>query len=191
MKNLLKKLNNFRLASLIYAAIAILGVIVTLLFFVAYQTTSLSSDVLYAQKDMSVVSNAFPDREILGMIFFISAIVAVILGIAVVVLSFPYIMPKEKGTPSRAIGYVLAAQAIFVLILVVLGVVCIATSKRQTSILSPDRSAILHPVMETVLNKPFWIIDIVLGVIFVGGAGCMLLPTLKCDFYCPELVAGK
>ena len=114
MKNLLKKLNNFRLASLVYAAIAVLGVIVTLLFFVAYQTTSLSSDVLYAQKDMSVVSNAFPDREILGMIFFISAIVAVILGIAVVVLSFPYIMPKEKGTPNRAIGYVLAAQAIFV-----------------------------------------------------------------------------
>ena len=170
MKNLLKKLNNFRLASLVYAAIAVLGVLVTILFFVAYQTTT-----HYTQKDLSVITNAFPDKEILGMIFFVSAIVAVILGIAVVILSFPYIMPKEKGTPNRAIGYVLAAQAIFVLILVVLGVV----------------NLILKNPKAKVENPVFWIIDIALGVIFVGGAGCMLLPTLKCDFYCPELVAGK
>ena len=166
MKQLLKKLNNFRLTSLIFAAIALFGALVTILFFVSYQTTC-----HFEQVDKSVITNAFPDKEILGMIFFISAIVAVILGIAVIALALPYIMPKEKGVPNRNLGYVLVAQAVFMLVLIVLGVLVIIDKRTE--------------------NRAFWIINMVLGLIFVGGAAFMMLPNLRCDFYCPELVEKK
>ena len=178
MKAILKKLNNFRLASLVYAAVAVFGVIVTVLYFVAYQTTN-----HFTQKDQTITTNAFPRTELVGMIFFISAILAVILGIVVIALAWPYIMPKDKGTPSKALGYVLAAQAVFVLVLVALSVVELVADKGK-DFASPAHSFKTENVI-------FWIIDMVLGVIFVGAAGCMLLPTLKCDFYCPELVAKK
>ena len=166
MKQLLKKLNNFRLTSLIFTAIALFGALVTILFFVSYQTTC-----HFEQIDKSVITNAFPDKEILGMVFFISAIVTVILGIAVIALAFPYIMPKEKGVPTRTLGYVLLAQAVFMLVLIVLGILVIVDKRTE--------------------NRVFWIINMVLGLIFVGGSCFMLYPNITCDFYCPDIVEKK
>lgn len=222
MKQLLKKLNNFRLSATIMAGIAVLGILVTVLFFVAYQTTTAGSPILYAQKDTTLVRNAFPDRPILGFVFFISAFLAIILGVAVIAFSLPFIMPKEKGIPSRTIAWVLAAQQVFVLVLVVLGVVCLATAVRNTSILiyvhdeeigdlvakvldtskgygevyytKEAGEYIIHEggfkagPIDTVLNKPFWVIDIVLGVIVIALGCFMVYPNIRCDFYCPEIL---
>ncbi len=198
MKQFLKKLNNFRLSSTIMAGIAVLGIIVTLLFFAAYQTTTLGSDIIYAQKDTTLIHIAFPDRPILGFVFFMAAFVAIILGVAVVAFALPFIMPKEKGVPSRTIGWVLLAQQVFILVLVVLGVLALATAVRETSYLQAVEEEIegvtetvyyvKSAVMDTVLNKPFWIIDIALGVIVIALGCFMAYPNSVCDFYCPEIM---
>ena len=198
MKEFKKKLNNFRLTTFIMAGIAVLGIIVTLLFFVAYQTTTAGSDIMFAQKDTTLIHNAFPDRPILGFIFFMAAFLAIILGVAVVAFCLPFIMPKEKGIPSRTIGWVLVAQQVFLLVLVALAVVNLITAKRETSylvaveeIIEGNPETVLYvrkAVMDTVLNKPFWIIDIALGVIVIAAGAFMAYPNAVCDFYCPEVM---
>ena len=222
MKQLLKKLNNFRLSATIMAGIAVLGIIVTVLFFAAYQTTTAGSDLMFAQKDTTLLKNAFPDRPILGFVFFISAFLAIILGVAVIAFSLPFIMPKEKGIPSKTIGWVLAAQQVFLLVLVTLGVIALATSVRNTNVLvyvydeeisdfaakvldtSKGYNGVYYTKVgadyiaheggfpagpiDTVLNKPFWVIDIVLGVIVIACGCFMIYPNLRCDFYCPEIL---
>ena len=198
MKQLLKKLNNFRLSATIMAGITALGILVTVLFFVAYQTTTAGSDIIYAQKDTTLLRSAFPDRPILGFVFFMAAFLAIILGVAVIAFSLPFIMPKEKGIPSRTIGWVLLAQQVFLLVLVVLGVLALATSVRETSYLEAVKEEIegveetvlyvRKGVMDTVLNKPFWIIDIALAVIVIACGCFMVYPNLRCDFYCPEIL---
>lgn len=198
MKEFKKKLNNFRLTTFIMAGIAVLGIIVTLLFFVAYQTTTAGSDIMFAQKDTTLIHNAFPDRPIIGFIFFMAAFLAIILGVAVVAFCLPFIMPKEKGVPSRTIGWVLVAQQVFLLVLVALAVVNLITAKRETSylvaveeIIEGNPETVLYvrkAVMDTVLNKPFWIIDIALGVIVIAAGAFMAYPNAVCDFYCPEVM---
>ena len=198
MKQFIKKLNNFRLTTFIMAGIAVLGIIVTLLFFVAYQTTTAGSDIMFAQRDTTLIHNAFPDRPILGFVFFMAAFLAIILGVAVVAFCLPYIMPKEKGVPSKNIGWVLVAQQVFLLVLVALAVVNLITAKRETSylvaveeIIDGKPETVLYvrkAVMDTVLNKPFWIIDIALGVITIACGGFMAYPNAVCDFYCPEIL---
>lgn len=198
MKEFKKKLNNFRLTTFIMAGIAVLGIIVTLLFFVAYQTTTAGSDIMFAQKDTTLIHNAFPDRPIIGFIFFMAAFLAIILGVAVVAFCLPFIMPKEKGVPSRTIGWVLVAQQVFLLVLVALAVVNLITAKRETSylvaveeIIEGNPETVLYvrkAVMDTVLNKPFWIIDIALGVIAIAAGAFMAYPNAICDFYCPEVM---
>lgn len=221
MKEFKKKLNNFRLTTFIMAGIAVLGIIVTLLFFVAYQTATSGSEILFAQRDTTILHNAFPDKPILGFIFFMAAFLAIILGVAVVAFCLPFIMPKEKGVPSRTIGWVLVAQQVFLLVLVVLGVLALITSVRNTSILLYNfdaeegawvsfvqdtskaikggfayvkdgdnyiaQTGIIGPI-NTILNKPFWIINIALGVIVIAAGAFMAYPNAVCDFYCPEVM---
>lgn len=200
MKNFLKKLNNFRLSSLIMAALAVFGILVVIVFFVAYQTNTAGSTEIFAQTDQSLLRSAFPDRELLGFVFFMSALFSIILGVVVVALAYPYIMPKDKGVPNRIIGWVLLVQNVLIFVLIVLAIVNLATSVRTASVLvlKPNEDpndprqffeVITKENVETVLNKPFWVICIVLGVFSLGASIFWMIPNTKCNFYCPDLVS--
>lgn len=163
MKEFLKKLNNFRLSSTLIACGSIVGIIATVLFFVFYQI----SGVTTLADGTTEVTIAFQDKQALGMWFFIVGIIALIFGIYVVYTAFPYIFPKEKLQPKRSLGFALAGQNVLVLILTIFAILAMTT--------------------EVTRVAAGWAISIVLAALSIIFAGLWMYPNVKCNFYCPEV----
>lgn len=106
-KNFMKKFSNFKLTALIVGIAAAVGAIAALVVLFMQQ------DFIAWEGDWSDPSNieqGFFLRPVEGMVFFMCGLIAVILGVAVAYLCFPYVFKKEKKEPNRAITWLGVAQ---------------------------------------------------------------------------------
>ena len=166
MKELLKKLNNFRLSSLISACAALFGCLVVAGALVAYQFSA-APTTGEAAGGRTYTTIAFFNNQSLGMVFFLFAIFAIIIGIVVIYKAFPYILPKQKLEPLKSMGWVLLAENVLILGLVVLMFIILITEK--------------------TIIPAVWCVLIALGTMSVGFSGMWVYPTLKCRYYTPEI----
>lgn len=165
MKELLKKLNNFKSFSLILSLTGLVEVIVMVVSLILYQTSSpvtINSDGTIEEK----INHAFSGNQIAGMIFFIEVIIAIILGIVVVYKTLPFVFPKQKLNPTRVFGYVQVAGGVFSLAFAIQVIYLVSTE--QTRYLAG------------------WVILIILSLLVALFSFALVYPNVKCHFYCPD-----
>lgn len=167
MKEFIKTLNNFRLSSLLMAIGSAVGIIAAVLFIIFYQISGITIN----SDGVEVVVTAFHTNQVAQMFFFIADIIAIILGIVVIYQAFPYIFPKAKGIPNKVLGWVLLAENVFLVILIVMAFVLLATEETRVA--------------------GGWVVSIMLATFSAAFSGLWIYPNLKCNFYCPELSAKE
>ncbi len=163
MKELLKKLNNFQLTSLLNAIGALVGLIAVIVALVLYQTSGVALDA----EENEIITNAFAKNQALGMVYFIFAILAIVCGIVVLMKAVKFIFPKTRENPDYSVTWILLAENVFVLGLLVLIFVLLAT--------------------ETTRYAPGFVFVVVLGALSVVYSGLLCYPNVKCHYYMPEL----
>ena len=108
MKQFLKKFKNFRLTAMVEACAGLVSGIASIIIMILYQTNQTNGDVLVS---------GFFGEPIQGMIFFLAALLAVIVSIVVVYLSYPFIFKKdEKLDPNKALPWIGVGIAVLALI---------------------------------------------------------------------------
>ena len=116
MKQFLKKFKDFKLTAYIEAITGAVAVIAALLLMILYQTnqTRLNPD------GTPVLIPGFPGEPLMGMIFFLAGLLAIIMSIVAVYSSLPFIFKKdEKLTPNKLIPYFGAVAGGFAIIEIV------------------------------------------------------------------------
>lgn len=169
MKELLKKLNNFRLSSLIMAIVGVFGSLIGVGLLFAFSFSHVAREAGMRKSSMTTI--AFWDNRVAGMVFFIAALVAIILGIVVAYLAMAYILPKQKLEPKRSFGWILLAENVVLVIDLVLIFVLLNTE-------------------ETVIPA-VWAILAALIVLSFGFSALWVYPNLKCRYYTPEIAKKK
>lgn len=167
MKETLKKLNNFRLSSLLISIGSLVGLITVALCLILYQTSGTKIN----QEGEEVITNAFASNQALGMLFFIFAILAIVCGIVVIGKAFKFVMPKTRETPDHSLTWILLGENVFVLALLVLVFVLLGT--------------------ETTRYAAGFVIAVVLGTLSIVYSALLVYPNIKCHYYMPELEVKK
>lgn len=166
LKPIIKKLNNFKFTSMLACIAGAVSIILTALLFVFYSRSGLDAS--------GNVTTAFdggqnhPSIYLIGMIYFLFCIVTFIVGIVIVYLSFPYMFPKDKMTPKKALPWVIVADGVLHFGLIIMSIYLIATEYSRM--------------------KVGFIIYIIVGVLFLLYSLFFILPGLKCRFYMPSLL---
>lgn len=163
MKEFLKKLNNYRLFSMLLAISGALTVIIMAIGLALYQT---STKGISPDTGAEIFVTAFSSNQVAGMVYFIEAIVGIVLGVVVIYKLFPYLFPKQKLNPTRVYSYVDLASGVF----------CLAFAIQMIYLVSS----------ESTNNFAGFIILIIFSILNALYSGCLIYPTLKCNFYCPE-----
>ncbi len=165
MKELIKKLNNFRLSSLLLAIGALVEIIVAVLYLVLYQSNGLAEI-----NGVETVTTALysTDMKAVGMFYFLTAFILIIVGITLIYKAFPFIFPKSKENPIHSLGWLLLAESILLMIMTVISLIIIST--------------------EVSRHTAGYIVLIVIAFLANIYSGLWIYPTLRCRFYCPEVV---
>lgn len=163
MKELLKKLNNFRLFSLLLSIGSLVEVIAVVIGLILYQTSGTGADVVTGEP---IIVNAFIDNQLAGMFYFFEATIILVLAIVTIYKSFPFIMAKQKLNPMPSLAYINAAGGVFSLAFAIQIIYLLAT--------------------ETSRYVPGFVIVVILCFLAVIYNGLLVYPNIKCNFYCPE-----
>ena len=167
VKKLIKTLNNYQITARLMACVGLFAIITDVLLFLFYQLSGGMQEVSGVVTQVT----AFNDNKILGMVYFLSAIIAIILGIVIVYMSLPYCFPKDKMNPNKSLPWVVVANGVFHLILAVLVVVLLATEASQVMV--------------------GFVVALVLSFIVVLCSAFFAFPATKCLFYMPSLLAEE
>ena len=113
IQEFLKKFRNFRLYAWIVGIAAALGAISSLMILILHQ------NFLFNEEGERMVG--FTGRQIEAMVFFVAGLIALILGIVVAYLSYPYIFKrKERLEPNKALVWLGVAQGGLTLVQVIM-----------------------------------------------------------------------
>lgn len=124
MKQFLKKFQNFRLTAIVEACAGAVGVIAALLILIFYQTNQ-SKPTLGG--DGVILIPGFPGEPLVGMVFFLAGLLAIIFGVVATYTSLPFIFKKdEKLEPNKLIPWFGLVAAFFALIEVIFAFVMIS-----------------------------------------------------------------
>lgn len=167
LKKLTKTLNNYKITARLMALVGLVAIVTDVLLFIFYQFSGGMQEVSGVPTQVT----AFDGNKILGMVYFLSAIIAIILGIAIVYSSFPYCFPKDKMNPNKALPWMCVANAVFHLVLAVLVIVLLATEVSQVMI--------------------GFVIALVLSFLVALCSAFFAFPALQCRFYMPSLLEEK
>ena len=172
MKELLKKLNNFRLTTFLFSGCSLLGILLMVASFFLYQTANVTLD---AETEAEVVTHAFINTnstlgtgaEVMGMMFFITAILLIVAAVIVIYQGFPFMFPKAKGNPTKMLGWVNLAQGALMLIMLIYMIIMLKT--------------------ESIRNTPFWIMVMIFGFIDVLASAFLAFINHNALYYCPDV----
>lgn len=163
-KSLIRKMNNYRLSSVILASIsALTGVIALGLTFIYYFAGDKTNKG--AQQPSFVTLG--PSGRIMGMIFFLALIAVVILAVVVVYGALPYIMNKEKVVPKKSPFIISVVNGGLEVVVLVFSILAITLETPHTLVLY-------------IVTIPFTVITAVANILCI-------LPFLKCVFYQPAI----
>lgn len=167
MKELIKKLNNFRRSAIFIAIGAFVGLVAIALMLALYQTSGSAIDA----EGKAITTIAFKNNQIAGMFYFIFAIIAVIVGVTAFYKALLFIFPKTKKTPAKSIIWILFAENMLVLILNILVIFLLSTEKSN--------------------HTAGYVISLILGFLSVIYSVLWLYPLFHCHFFYPELKSNK
>lgn len=165
MKELAKKLNNFRLSAFIEAIIQVFGALVLLGDVVCYTLAGGVENGFPVQAFQYDPESPVP--QMLGMIFFMSCLIGIIVSVVVIYQLLPNILNKEKVTPKKGFLITGAVNSIFHIILVVLSIVLIVREQPQTT----------AGLIVTIVGSGLYIIANALKI----------YPLVRCEYYQPEI----
>ncbi len=166
MKELIKKLNNFRLSASLISIGAVVEIIVAVLYLALYQTNGITTDVDGAESITTALYAT--DVKAFGMVYFIAAFVLIIVGVTLIYKAVPFIFPKSKETPIRSLGWLFLAESVLLLLMTIISIAFISKEVSR------------HTVGYVLL--------IVVALLANIYSGLWIYPTLRCRFYCPEVV---
>ena len=165
VKNLIKKLNNFKFTSIVMAIVSGVAALYALASLFLYHFAGELEPPKYLVRfvGFSNVENG----AYLGMILFFAAIFSLFISIFVLYSLIPFIKNKEKVVPKKGLLLAGFISGIFEVVLIIFMILLIALDHPNTLVL-------------IIVSLPFG---------FASAAGCLLylLPYLKCDFYMPEI----
>lgn len=170
MKKLAKLLNNFKLTAIVVGIIQVVGVLAALGGLVCYTfsggsgKTDSGKNFLYPAFYYQVDN---PVPQILGMIYFLIMLIAIIAGIMVAYRLVPFIRNKEKMAPSK--GIIIAGSAI--------GILHVITAALEIVLLVTEES---H-------TAAGFIVVLVFQVLFIAACALMIYPIKRCDYFMPEI----
>lgn len=102
-RNFMKKFSNFKLTAIIVGIAGLVGAVIS------FVTLFMQEEFIVRLADDAIKPGFFL-RPIEGMFFFVSGILALILGVVVAYLSYPHIFKKEKQEPNKALVWLGVAQ---------------------------------------------------------------------------------
>ena len=165
VKNLIKKLNNFKFTSIVMAIVSGVAALYALASIFLYHFAGELEPPKYLVRFVG-----FADVEngaYLGMILFFAAIISLFISIFVIYSLIPFIKNSEKVTPKKGLLLAGFISGIFEVILIIFMILLIALGHPNTLVLI--------------------IVSLPLGLASAVGCLLYLLPYLKCDFYMPEI----
>ena len=122
MKQFLKKFKNFKLTAIVEACLGVVGVLAALVLLILYQT----NQTRYNPDGSEVLIPGFPGEPIVGMVFFLAGLLAIIFSIVAVYTSLPFIFKKDvRLEPNRLIPFFGAIAGGFSLLEVIFAFVMI------------------------------------------------------------------
>lgn len=167
LKPVVKKLNNFKFTALLAVIGGVISILLTILLFILYSRSGVDTktgEIITA----FVGGQKHPGTYIVGMIFFLFLIVTIILGIVIVAIGFPYLFPKDKMNPKKALPWLMVANGGLHFSIIIMVVYLLATEYSRL--------------------KTGFIIYIILGALLLIYSLSFILPGLKCHFYMPSLL---
>lgn len=175
MKKLCKALNNYRLSCVVSFFIQLFTVIASIVMLIAY---SFAGD-----DDGKMIRPAFywirdnKASQYCGMVFFLSAVLSIVLSCVVIYLIFPGIKNKDKLNPTKLPFIVSACNAVFHITLIILTVVLFVGIADGTW---PEP------------NTQFvFIIGAVLSALVVALDAISIYPIVRCELYQPDIKSKK
>lgn len=142
MKKFLKKFKKFKLTAIVEGCAAVVSVITSILILVFYQTNNLVLKPSVGRKGpQETLVTGFNTEPILGMIFFLAALLAIVFGVVAVYGAYPYIFKKdEKLDPNRSLPWFGVACGGFALVEFVFTILMITMAKNMYS---PDANEVM------------------------------------------------
>ena len=157
MKKFLKKFKKFKLTAIVEACTGVVSVIASILILVFYQT-NLAVEKQVGRKGVeTVLVNGFNEQPINGMIFFLAALLAIIMGIVATYGAYPYIFKKdEKLDPNRALPWFGVACGGFALVEFIFTLMMIARegSRHTIGLLVAGIVLILSAIVQLLMIIP-------------------------------------
>jgi len=164
-KAVVKKLNNFRLMAVILGSIsAVVGAVSLGLLFIYYFAGDVSPTTQSRQPSFTSLGSS---GRILGMVFFLFCVFALILSIVIVYNLLPYIKNKEKVTPKKSPLIMAVVNGGFQVVIIVFSILAI--------------------VLETPNTLALYVVTIIINIITCAANMLCLIPFLKCVFYQPAI----
>lgn len=161
-RKIIKKFNNFRLTAAVTMGTGILAALYALGSFLCY---NFAGDIVDGVRDVGFDSTN--TGKILGMILFLIALGALIIGIIVAYCLIPAVKNTEKVTIKKGYLVVSFVGAFFVLALMVMMILLIILDEPKT-------------LAWIIVSIPF-------GVISIAASVFEFILYKKCDFYMPEI----
>lgn len=173
LKPIIKKLNNFKFTALLALIGGGVALLLTILLFILYSRSGINPETgevipAFFGGKTAVAPKGNPSLYIVGMIFFLFCIVSAILCIVIIYLSLPFVFPKDKMNPNKAIPWLVVSEGALNLGLIIM--------------------VIFLLIVESSRMQVGFIIYIVLGSLFLIYSLLFILPGLKCRFYMPSLL---
>ncbi len=169
-RKILKKLNNFRLTSILAACISGVAAVYALLSFVFF---NFAGELIEGSKYYHEVgfyyhetASGTSDGGVLSFFVFLCFVMTLICGIIVVYSSFPFIKNKEKLLPKKGTLIAGFVGGVFELGLVIL---------------------MLMLLGEEPLTLVGLIVTLPFGILTTIGQCLYIIPYLKCHFYMPAI----
>ena len=169
MDKIIKKLNNFQFSSLLISLGAVVQLIVMVVSLILYQTSGITSSTDSSGSVTTSVTTAFhaQDKLILGMFYFICALLILILCVTVIARSLQFIFPKQKLVPQKSNFIILSAASLFSILLVIFNLLIVCG--------------------EECSHVPGFVIMIILGLLSSLYGLAWIAPFVRCRSYCPEV----
>ena len=164
MKKILNKLNNFRFTSFLLGCVSLVTAILSLgLMFIYYFAGDVNNK---GRRQPSFVSLGESGR-LMGMIFFLFCLFAVILSIVIIYVLLPNLLNKEKVTPKKAPLIMGVVNGGFEFVILIFTILAIALE-------TPNTLALY------IVTIPFTLVTLAANVLCI-------IPFLKCTFYQPAI----
>ena len=105
MKKFLKHFKKFKLTALIEGCAGVVSIVTSIVILILHQTV-FSRDFGTPEKPKIVTYTGFYNQPIIGMIFFLSALLVIIFGIVTVYTAYPFLFKKDqKQEPKKIITW--------------------------------------------------------------------------------------